>query len=212
MTFPGATDTFSRASLAGPWEKNVASTYEMTDMDGDGLPDMVGTLSFYAGQGVSILRNMSVPGNFAFDNAHIFSTAALNRVITADLDGDGRQDAITTGASTISVLRNTSTPGNFVLSAPTYYKTGHFATRPWNVRVEDVDGDGKPDVIVANDISRTVAILKNISTENAIALAEPVEFVTPAYPDDVEFGDLDGDGKPEMVVASPATGMRSMFS
>ncbi|MDF2188204.1 FG-GAP-like repeat-containing protein [Paraflavitalea sp. CAU 1676] len=204
VTFPGATDTFSRASLAGPWEKNVASTYEMTDMDGDGLPDMVGTLSFYAGQGVSILRNMSVPGNFAFGNAHIFPTAALNRVITADLDGDGLQDAITTGSSNISVLRNTSTPGNFVLSAPTYYKTGHFATRPWNVRVEDVDGDGKPDVIVANDISRTVAILKNISTENAIALAEPVEFVTPAYPDDVEFGDLDGDGKPEMVVASPS--------
>jgi hypothetical protein len=76
------------------------------------------------------------------------------------------------------------------------------------VKIADVNGDGLPDIIVANygpgsDGMGTagVSVLLQDKAGNFMA---PVTYPTPGASIDVAVGDLDGDGKPDIVVANLA--------
>jgi len=75
--------------------------------------------------------------------------------------------------------------------------------------IADIDGDGKTDVAVSSDGSGGVAIFRNISTTGsftAASLAPAVSFTSSAgQPGDIQFTDLDGDGKKDMLVADYST-------
>ena len=65
--------------------------------------------------------------------------------------------------------------------------------------VGDVNGDGKPDLVVANDGSNTVSVL--LGNGNGTFQAQQT-FATGTEPNSVAVGDLTGDGKPDIVVAN----------
>jgi hypothetical protein len=182
------------------------------DLDGDGKPDLA-----VANQGsntVSVFRNISgsgriVPGSFA--NKVDFTTGT-NPVSVAigDVDGDGKPDLaiVNRGSNTVSVLRNTATSGSIT--------TGSFAARvdfatgasPNAVAIGDIDGNGKPDLAVANQGSNTVSVLRNTSGIGSISagsFAARVDFPTGTSPHAVAMGDLDGDSKPDLVVTNRAS-------
>lgn len=179
------------------------------DIDGDGKADMVAV--DITMDRVSVYRNISASGSIttsSFAPKVDFTTGVQPiKAVIKDVDGDGRQDVIVattdyTGAGFVSVLQNTSTSGTISFAAKVDFATG------WNslyVAVGDLDGDGKPELVLANTNSDLVGVFRNTFTSGAIttsSFAPRVDFPTGQYPSGVAIGDVDGDGKPEIITAN----------
>jgi hypothetical protein len=75
----------------------------------------------------------------------------------------------------------------------------------------DVDGDGKPDLVMVNHGSNTVSVLRNTSTSGSVSFATKVDFGTGSSPFAVAVTDVDGDGKPDLVVANASSNIISVL-
>jgi gliding motility-associated-like protein len=79
----------------------------------------------------------------------------------------------------------------------------------------DLDGDGKADVVSVNSdpVTNTVSIFRNISNSSTItaaSFADKIELPIDGAPGGMAISDLDGDGKPELVVLD-VSGKVSIF-
>ncbi|MEP7253235.1 MAG: FG-GAP-like repeat-containing protein [Ginsengibacter sp.] len=179
---------------------NVPYSVATGDVDGDGKPDIV--VANQSGLSVSVLRNTSALGAISTD-VKVDLTTGSNPVSVAmgDIDGDGKPDIVVanSGVSTVSVLRNTCPVGSISFAAKVDFTSGF---TPYFVAVGDVDGDGKPDLVTANQNGDNISVLRNTSTSGSISFAAKVDFPTGNVPRSVAIGDVDGDGKPDFVVAN----------
>jgi len=211
FTFPGGCKPEFAAKVDFTSGTNPYSV-SFCDMDNNGKPDLA--VTNFGSNTVSVYYNISVPGTI---NAGSFAAkvdyvtgSSPKSVSFGDIDGDGRPDMIVTnsGDTSVSVFRNTSTFGNVSFAVRVNFPSGG---SPWSVSVGDVNGDGKPDLLVANRVSWTVSVLRNTSTSGAISFLPKVDFATGSSPYSVSIGDLDGDGKPDMAVANSGSNTASVF-
>nr|MCU0358410.1 FG-GAP-like repeat-containing protein [Cyclobacteriaceae bacterium] len=131
-----------------------------------------------------------------------------SRIYTGDFDRDGKIDLLiihSTGATTtqITILQNQSTPGNISFSAPINLTNPSALTV---AHVADLDGDGKPEIITTSESGNRFSIFKNIHTSGALSatsFAAPFN-TTVTGPRGITTGDLNLDGKPEIILTRAA--------
>jgi hypothetical protein len=125
-----------------------------------------------------------------------------------DFNGDGRPDLVVANnaGNTVSVLLNT-TPAGATTASFAAQQTFTVGGGPFGVAVADFNGDGRPDLAVANynvALGNTVSVLLNTTAAGAGAasFAAQQTFAVGTAPRSVAVGDFDGDGRPDLAVTN----------
>lgn len=180
------------------------------DFNADGKLDLVAATPF--SNAVYVFRNgSSAPGSIFFFGPTAFTTGSEPRKVTvADIDADGKLDIISSnqGANTISVLRNTSTASTISFEAKIDFTV---ASVPEDIAAADLDGDGKPEIAVSCSGSNVVSVLRNTSTTGVISFAAKTDLSAGSGTWGVTIGDVDGDGKAEVVASNLGPNTVSVF-
>lgn len=181
----------------------------VADIDGENLPDLVvANVDDYS---VSIFKNNSTPGTISFGNRTNISNLYASRLVTADLDDDGKPDLITTTnfSAFVNVIRNASSTGNFSFAPVQQFQTG-FGT-PTVLAVGDIDGDGKPDLAVNHDQWSRISVLKNLSQSGNISFSSNADLLTTAMSLTLLLTDLDNDARPDIISGNRTLSALSTF-
>jgi hypothetical protein len=178
----------------GSWPAAVA----VGDVTGDGRNDVVMTTSFYFDpendDRVWVFAQTSDGDLAAPDSYPSGSTSDLDSVAAGDITGDGLADVVL-GVKGVGVKVFPQLPSG-VLGSPTLSPTANGR----QVRVGHLNADGRLDVAAIGWGTDTVSVLLN---DGAGGLQVPVEY--PAQHDgydDLEVGDVTGDGLADLVVMS----------
>jgi hypothetical protein len=214
----GAAGNFSSNNLdprvdfpCGPQPQGIA----VKDVDGDGRPEI---LIANAGNGtVSLLRNIGSAGSLGTNSfapqVNIKTGNSCNNVVVDDLDGDGKPDIAVANATdgSVSVLRNIGSPGKITTNS--FAPKVDIAISDYVLQLTsgDLDGDGKLDLVVASYLSQKVSVLHNTSSPGALSFAAPVDFALGGRGHSPTLADLNGDGRPDLAVATELNSLISVF-
>jgi hypothetical protein len=182
------------------------STIVAADFNGDGKIDLAvsddGEVSSTAG-GVAILLGN---GDGTFQAAKYFAAGQNpGPLAAADFNGDGKIDlaAASTYVASVYILNGN---GDGTFQAPTSYAPGGDSqSTPASILAIDLNGDGKPDLAIANQGSVTVAnssISTLLNTGSGFSAAFNAPLPLPLLPAFLGYGELNGDGKPDLVALS----------
>ena len=188
------------AAPGGPYELTIA------DLDGDGKPDLAAADS--DSTSLALFRNQTSTGVINSNSfaAPVFLPSGLNpqTVVAVDLDGDGRLDLVSGSVQSddVNVYRNLSTPGT--LTTNYFAPEVDFGTPGWmhTISVADFNGDGKPDLAVVGELNSFMAIFQNNASPGSFtagSFAPRVDFGTGWNAWGIASGDIDGDGRPDVV-------------
>ncbi|MGK7392347.1 MAG: FG-GAP-like repeat-containing protein [Candidatus Cyclobacteriaceae bacterium M2_1C_046] len=182
------------------------------DFNLDGKPDIAATKEDKATDMI-ILENGSSIQNLSFsllsknELANLEVGAPTLNAVCGDLNGDGKPELVASRSGStrnnIFVLQNTSSGGNiaFAPKSTLFLEAGVIARR---IKLEDLNFDGKPEIVVTNSNNNTLFIYRNTSTKTTVSFStSPVVLAVTGAQNlsGLEVVDLDGDRLPDIVVA-----------
>ena len=183
---------------------NIPGAVVTADVNGDGRPDLV---VIGLDQTVAVLLGKA-DGTFKSPTSYYVAGNTPVALAVADLDGDGRLDVVVADklGNTVSVLLGNG-DGTFKAqtaaeaskgkgtAAPTY-PTGK---GPVSVAVSDVNGDGKPDLLVTDFTDNTVSVLLG---KGDGTFGDQTTVEADGGPSFIAVADMNNDGRPDLVVSS----------
>tara|TARA_R110000868_G_scaffold350999_2_gene612328 strand:- start:11746 stop:12879 length:1134 start_codon:yes stop_codon:yes gene_type:complete len=164
---------------------------EIGDLNSDGVADLV--FSNRGGEGVMLYQGT---GNGAFDGPVAVGAdlaMEVRAVALGDMNGDGHPDILAGGIERGGVIFFNDGHGNFV-------ERGEFGSENdamFGLGLADFDGDGRLDIAVANSGVRDRVY---IATDDGFRTVDLVE-LDEANSYNVSVGDLNQDGRPDLVFA-----------
>ncbi len=181
------------------------STLAIGNLDGVSGPDVVIANSNSAN--VSVLLHDTSLTNAQLQTARNLSTGGVPYdVAVGDLNNDALPDIAVADAGTsnnVVLLMRATAPGTFL--SPVTLAVGNPATA---VAIGDLNGDGRPDVAVANiaigGAGRVSVFYQSLVTAGVFSAR--VDFPAGSEPLSLKIGDLNNDGRVDLVVANEGSG------
>jgi hypothetical protein len=208
-----SSSTFSTASTSSLSSLTEAWTVNSADFNGDGLLDLM--VGYFDNSSISIYRNESSSGTVSFSaksDFNIGSGKIAREAKAGDFDGDGKLDmaVVDAAGNSVTVYRNTTPDASSTISFSTI-GTFTVGSTPNSLDIDDINGDGKPDIVTVG--GTTLAVLTNTSTgTGVITFATASTATAPASSLGVSISDLDLDGDKDIIVASNSSGGVSYYT
>lgn len=193
--------------------KNV-SRVMVIDLDRDGKPEVIATNEVDGN--IDIFRNTSEGGTISFDaevaQFPMGGTKSAGLAVK-DLNNDGFPEIIVNALqqADIYVLSNVSSPGTISFGSPiTIPVSGQLV----NLVAGDFNGDGFNDLAATQAFASVVSIVLNQTTEigGQLSFATPTSISVSSGPWGIDAGDVNGDGKLDILVASTQSNNITLLS
>jgi hypothetical protein len=207
--------TFQPAVTYGSGEFYPVSV-AIADLNGDGKPDIV--VANWCGPvtcdgSVGVLLGI---GDGTFSPAVTYSSGGLYglSVAVADVNGDGKPDLLVANGCASSKLCGTKGAVAVLLgngdgtfqSAIEYLSGGAY---PYSLKVADLNGDGKLDVVAANSDDGNVGVLLgngNGTFQKAVTYSSGDYYIRVDLSTSVAVADVNGDGHPDLLLTTQNAG------
>lgn len=162
------------------------------DFNGDGVRDLVvaeqdnNSIGILLGSGGGSFRE-----RVGYDSCH-----GVHEVVVADFNADGKDDVAAACHGPENFLSVFPGVGDGTLGPR---QDLHAGREPASLAAADMDGDGRPDLVIANRASDTVSILLSLPDGS---FRQATNVATGHAPHAVRVADLDQDGHPDIITAN----------
>ncbi|HMC64572.1 MAG TPA: VCBS repeat-containing protein, partial [Gemmataceae bacterium] len=178
----------------------------LADLNRDGIPDLL-----VANSGANTVLVYLGLGNGRFGPVHSFFAGTNPAGITVkDLNGDRLPDLVVAneGSNDVTILLGQGRGAAWTLANGPRLRAG---AGPVHTTVEDVTGDGVPDILIANSQSNNVSLLRGLGG-GFFNDQSPIVFPTGTDPRQVFAGNFDGQPGIDLITINAGSNDLTFFS
>ncbi len=168
------------------------------DLNGDGQNDLVVTSG--SSPTLSIFRQGPSGGLPQAESQRIETNGDPSAAAIGDLNGDGRNDLVVALGSSSRADVYFQTENREIPPEPSReLPAGVF---PAAAAIGDLNGDGRNDLALSNELSSTITVYLQSSERELVARQQPLIAEQGGHPAALTIGDVNGDGREDLLVAN----------